>query len=388
MILDTNYCLFLVCCRQMNDASDESDDDSSIIFLSDDEDLEEPDNLQSLKSGVLPMDIKTMYSLCLLGTGGQDYVALNHLESILQSNQLEMFDEEDKPNEEGQGDEHNWIAFRKQFASPLGKTSMVAIIADVIKESPPGLSSRRILGIFSSYLKTIDHNDGLDDILSGPDSLLRANLLKILLASAKLTMRCDALEIKKLYQPGVNEAEVAKSVVADVVQTLTTLTRFQHVMWNPNNFGSLKGVSVETLSILCEALDVLAKTMTLVKDGVKSDTFDVAVMMSRYLVSTMFQAGSPPAKPGASIEHGAWKTFPLPNEWQTDFERKLSLKAYNLCVACCVSAFSGWETEEFSVDKLRSRDDDTNFFGVTFANRRVVGEFRDMIYKYLFVRNF
>ena len=38
-----------------------------------------------------------------------------------------------------------------------------------------------------------------------------------------------------------------------------------------------------------------------------------------------------------------------------------------------MSAFSGWEPEEFRVDKLRSRDDDTNFFGITFSNDRVAG---------------
>ncbi len=369
--------------NQINDAPDESDDDNSVIFISDDEDLEEPGALQSLKGGALPIDINTMYSVCLLGTGGQDYVALNNLESTLQSNEFNLFDEEQRSNEEGLGDEHDWTAFKKHFASPLSKISMVAIIADVVKDRPPGMSSRRILDIFKSHLKLIDHNDGLDDVLSGPTGLLRTNLLDILLATTKLTTRCDALEMKKLNQPGVNEAKVAKTIVADVVQTLTTLTRFQHIMWNPNNFDwSLKGVSIETLSIFSETLDVLVKTMTFVKEDVKSDTFNVAVMMSRYLASTIFQGGSPPAKPSFSVGHDTWKTFPLPNEWQTDFERNLSIKAYNLCVACCVSAFSGWETEEFSVDKLRSRNDDTNFFGVTFANHRVVGELTRYMYTF------
>jgi len=362
--------------RQVNDDFDESDEDSSIMFLSDDEYLEEPGLLQSFKGGVLPIDISTMYSICLLGSGGQDYVALNNLENTLRSNQLDMFDEEEITNEEGRGEEHNWIAFKKQFASPLGKTSMVAIIADVVKDRPIGLSSRRILDILRSHLKAIDYNDGLDDLLSSPNSLLRANLLKILLSAAKLMIQCDTQEMKKLNEPGVNDAEVAKSVVADVLQTLTTLTRFQHVMWIPNSLDwSLEGVSIETLSIFSAALDVLVKTMTLVNDEVLMESVKVAVMKSRHLVSTIFQAESPSFKPGGSIKYDTWKSYPLPNDWQTDFEKKLSTKTHNLCVACCVSTFSGWETEEFSVDKLRSRDDDTNLFGVTFANGRVAGEF-------------
>lgn len=323
---------------------------------------------------MLPIDVNVMYSICLLGAGGQDYVALNSLENTLRSKHLNMFDK-DESNQEVLSEEHNWIAFRKQFASPLDKNSMVAIIADVVKDRPPGQSSRRILSIFSSHLKYIDFNDGLDDILSSPNGLLRASVLRILLAAAKLSLQCDVLEMKKLNEPGTNEAKILKNVAAGVLQTLTTFTRFQHVMWNPDGLDwSLKDVSVQTLSIFSETLNVLAQAMTLAKGEGLLESVEVALMKSRYLMSTIFQAESPATKPDGSFCYETWRTFPLPNEWQTEFERKLSTKAYNLCVACCVSAFSGWEPEEFRVEKLRSRVDDTNLFGITFVNHRVAGE--------------
>ena len=356
----------------MSDTSDDSDDD---CFFSDDEELEDHRILQSLKSGLLPIDINTMFSVCLLGVGGQDYVALNNLESTLQSNELIMLDKGQQRQQDCTAEEHKWIAFKKQFASPLSKTSIVAIIADVVSNRPPGLSIRRILGIMRSHLKLIDHNDGLDVLLSNSDGMPQANLKKILLSAAKLVIKCDTLEVKQLNEPGVNEMDITKSVVTDVVQTITTLLRFHELMWSrPDSCnGSINSESMEMLSIFTEALDVLVRTMSFVEDDSLNEAFVFAVMRSRHLLSLIFLGGLP-AMPRDSIDYNAWKTFPLPGKWQTDFEKKLSIKAYNLCVACCVSHFSGWETE-FGVDKLRSRDDNLNFFGVAFVGDRVSGKF-------------
>ena len=66
-----------------------------------------------------------------------------------------------------------------------------------------------------------------------------------------------------------------------------------------------------------------------------------------------------------------WRTFPLPFNWQSSFYEKVSLRTFNLCVACCVSAFSGWEPSEFNLDQLRSSDG--NMFGVTLEGPTVAG---------------
>ncbi len=67
-----------------------------------------------------------------------------------------------------------------------------------------------------------------------------------------------------------------------------------------------------------------------------------------------------------------WASFPLASDWQLPFHRKISLKTFNLCVASCVSSFSGWEPNEFHLDLLRSRDNG-NIFGISISGLSVAG---------------
>ncbi len=60
--------------------SDNSEDKDCGIYLLDDKKLEQSGALQSLNSVTLPLDIRAMYGVCLLGIGGQEYVALNIVE--------------------------------------------------------------------------------------------------------------------------------------------------------------------------------------------------------------------------------------------------------------------------------------------------------------------
>jgi hypothetical protein len=55
----------------------------SVSDLSDDDCLEQQGALQKLKSGNLPLDLKALHSVCLLGVGGQNYVALMNLERVV-----------------------------------------------------------------------------------------------------------------------------------------------------------------------------------------------------------------------------------------------------------------------------------------------------------------
>lgn len=68
----------------------------------------------------------------------------------------------------------------------------------------------------------------------------------------------------------------------------------------------------------------------------------------------------------------SWTSFPLPCDWQSSFHRSLSTLAYNLCVGCCVSSFSGWSNDEFNLDLLHSRVD-SNIFGLNMDGSCVAG---------------
>lgn len=126
------------------------------------------------------------------------------------------------------------------------------------------------------------------------------------------------------------------------------------------------------VSILAGALSNLVQAASICKDTSLVDLIQVGSMKARHLISTICQADSTPSKePTTSSVVESWRSFPLPFSWQNGFHEKISLRAYNLCVACCVSQFSGWEPSEFTLDLLRSSDN--SFFGITLEGASVAG---------------
>jgi hypothetical protein len=67
-----------------------------------------------------------------------------------------------------------------------------------------------------------------------------------------------------------------------------------------------------------------------------------------------------------------WNSLPINTTWQAPEYRDISLRVYNLTVACNVSLFSGWEPEEFTFRLLRRRHGHKHF-GVHLRERRVTG---------------
>ena len=64
-----------------------------------------------------------------------------------------------------------------------------------------------------------------------------------------------------------------------------------------------------------------------------------------------------------SLRDERWSSIPLGAGWQAEEYRPLSLKVFNLTVACNVSLFSGWEPDEFTLRLLR-RSHGHKHFGV------------------------
>ena len=227
---------------KINFESEESDGDDPDIFLSDDEDLEQkstgPGMLQSLKSGILPIDLQALYSLCLVGAGGQDHLALSFLENVIMSRELDSFDKEGS-NHVGEGSDYDpkWAAFRDTLTSTVSKTSMLASVADMVqREVKDSVWLHRILTIFKAHIKVLDIGHGLDELVCSQDEALRCNTLKILFAATKMIVDCARVDLLSSQETGNNEDDVVQQVIADAVYALKIITRFQHVMWN---LGSL-----------------------------------------------------------------------------------------------------------------------------------------------------
>lgn len=67
------------------------------------------------------------------------------------------------------------------------------------------------------------------------------------------------------------------------------------------------------------------------------------------------------------------KIFPIQSSWQSIEFRTLSICTYNFAVACNVSLFSGWESEEFTMKILKKRAGQNRHFGVHIGDRRLAG---------------
>ncbi|KAL7543089.1 hypothetical protein ACHAXR_012410 [Thalassiosira sp. AJA248-18] len=347
---------------QINFESDDSDEEFLGAFISDEEDLEQPGALQSLKSGKLPTDIRAMQAICMLGTGGQDYVALNYVEEVLLSNELDSFDNGDV----NQDNMSQWMTFSKSFDGPINKSFLLASIANFVYENArPRPQSYRVLQIFRKHLK-LENNQGLDQILSSPKEFERTQALKLLLAALKLMTDCARMDLTSLDEPGKKEAITVEKAVTDSIFVLKIMTRFHHILWAPRfSDWSLPQPSIDMIGVFPGAISILVQAVSLVEDKSLLDPvrFLVGFEQSRDLISTICHADNTTPKPSAtSSVVETWQSFPLTCSWQNSFHEKISLRAHNLCVACCVSSFSGWEPSEFNLDQLRSSD--MNFFGV------------------------
>jgi hypothetical protein len=101
------------------------------------------------------------------------------------------------------------------------------------------------------------------------------------------------------------------------------------------------------------------------------DLVKSASVKARHLSSTIAHADGAPSMQSTHSSVDMWRTFPPPFNWQSSFHEKVSLRTFNLCVACCVLAFSGWEPSGFNLEQLRSSDG--NMFGVTLEGPTVAG---------------
>lgn len=127
------------------------------------------------------------------------------------------------------------------------------------------------------------------------------------------------------------------------------------------------------VSILSGALSILVQAASFSEDKRETDFVRIGSTKARHLISIICHGDSAPSKQSKDTNFELLRSFPLPCLWQTSLHVKISLRTYNLCVACCVSAFSGWEPSEFNLDNLRHND--VNFFGVTLEGQWVAGKY-------------
>jgi hypothetical protein len=127
--------------------------------------------------------------------------------------------------------------------------------------------------------------------------------------------------------------------------------------------------------VLSGALSILLQVASISEVKREADFVHQGLTKARHLISVICHGDSVLSKQSTNKNFESLRSFPLPCLWQTSLHVKISLRAYNLCVACCVSAFSGWNPSEFNLDNLRSSN--SNFFGVSLDGPWVAGKCPD-----------
>ncbi len=222
---------------QINFEADDSDEEGLGTYVSDDECLNDRGALQMLKSGNLPLDIRALHSVCLLGVGGQDYVALTNLEHVILSSDMALFNDEDAHPDVSIGNDPQWLAFSKYFKAPVNKSFLLASVASLATEkSSEYLRSKRVLDIFMKHLRVLDKNQGnnigLDDALATSSVLDRAHTVSFLLASLRLMVNCARADLAALIGSGMDDPRLAEDAANDSIYALQTMLRFPSTFWN------------------------------------------------------------------------------------------------------------------------------------------------------------
>ena len=119
-------------------------------------------------------------------------------------------------------------------------------------------------------------------------------------------------------------------------------------------------------------MSLLSHVLSTNQAGSVEDMIEATLLKSQSIMTLICGSGHNNNSSLDSNVSASWKSFPLPCEWQSPFHKNISILAYNLCVGCCVSSFSGWTAEEFNLDQLHTRDD-SNIFGVNMEGSYVAG---------------
>lgn len=294
--------------------SEDSDEECLVSFISDDEDLEQPSVMQSLKRGTLPIDIKAMHAICLLGVGGQDYIAFNHIEHVIESEELDSFTNT-SINRNMTNTNPQWRSFAKCFDSPIDVPYLLSSVADLVTEdvrSKP--QSHRALRIFRKYLK-LDKSKGLDQVLFSLKEMEKVETLKILLATLKLLVGCAKMNLATLDSSDVIAIERA---IADSIFALKIMTRFHHILWHPRfSDWSLPKASIDLIAVYQGAVSILASAASLLEDRSLLDSeVLVGFEHARCLMSTICYADNAAPKRTADSSIETWQSLPISSNWQ------------------------------------------------------------------------
>jgi hypothetical protein len=373
------------------------------ILLSDDEFLisnDDSDFLISLQRGRLPPDLLVLYGLCLMVKGGKDFIAAQCISQIerLPNESRSFWNHETLTVDTSVNPDNKWIFYRQSIAEPLGRTSFLALVADVIyKSGRDKVFSKRVTRLYRTHVSALTESNVVKEVLACENvkngSILQQHnvLYRVLVATARkynhaqqshapiscywfthfLFYFCgEGFEVNTIEEmlSGLNDGAFIDSLT-NVLSSLTELFSF---IWKFDRNARISTFCVETLDALARAFSLIHRFSVRIVKNNHSDFLGSAITMmtkSARLISDTSRTTEPVYEGPTNVD---LVTFPFRSSWMTSELTKFAVRSFNLCVATNVSLFSGWESEEFSV-RLMRHGNVPNFIGVSMTEAKVTG---------------
>jgi len=372
------------------ESSDNSDsEDSSNIFLSDDEEFNSKssvNNIEIMKTGVLPAELQVLYALSLIGEGESGFLAEKLLQAL---NELEDTVEEETDYLIGSGavEDIPWLLFHRTMVNPMQKTAAFAFVGDLINNIGKEKEwANRLQALFEDQLKEIADGDNAEVLLNEVESgsvitaTKRTNYLKILLATLRMRL-CKAESIAIAASNFDNDYVSCKDDRSDnealciALSIFNSIIRFNGVLWDNGSDGDLNVTSIEFLRLVSGSFSILMNNINNLTQSMKNTILSQAKEVVSWIcqVSIPYQDENNTTSSYQFTFTDSWQSFPVPSQWQSAVHSAISLRAYNLAIACSVSAFSGWEATEFTLKLLKNRKRGQNRFRVNVKGDLVTG---------------
>lgn len=153
---------------------------------------------------------------------------MSYLEKCMKSDELGLIE-----NENSESSNDAWALFQSQFNLPLNKTSLLSLVVDIMKNKTT-TQRQKLREMLKLHLRSLDSKHGLDQIMSSTDKLIKANTMKILFASLKMLLERAEINLESLIESNKSDSDGLHQVVDDALLALSTVIRFQHILWRPN----------------------------------------------------------------------------------------------------------------------------------------------------------
>lgn len=366
-----------------DDYSDSDNEDNS-SYLSDEEillnDEEESSIIISLRKGALPPELRVLYGLALIGEGGRNFIAAKCLEIIddLEQERIEWVTEGD--NETKISPDPYWFLFRRAMTEQLSRTGAYAFLADILRKtgreyewalhfSPyfcRHLESLNQIGLTSELLRSRESHEITPNL-----SFRKNQLLKVIIASCKFDLESidESKEKKRALQrspalPRTKQIELVQNVLSFVENIIPWV-------WESNS--NLPPICIEIVKIVSRCIQWVSSRVLkeLPYSVLKNLIGQCTTIISFFCGNSIPELFDIDETSITSLPQS--ESFPLSSSWQPTEFRVLSICAYNFAIACNVSLFSGWESEEFTLKLLNRKYGRDKHFGVHIRGKRLVG---------------